>query len=63
MRSTAELIRSAGVKVRSAILVGTDRNDDTLGLVRENGETAPLSDGFDDLIESQFISAGITEHH
>lgn len=63
MRSTAELIRSAGVKVRSAILVGTDRNDDTLGLVRENGDAAPLSDGFDDLIESQFISAGVTEHH
>jgi capsular polysaccharide biosynthesis protein len=61
IRSTSELIRSAGLKVRSAILVGTDRNDDTLGLVGGSDETGPLPDDFDQLIGTDFISAGATE--
>jgi hypothetical protein len=61
IRSVSELLRSAGVKVRSAILVGTDRNDDTLGLVGASSDTGPLPEDFDDLIGSDFISAGATE--
>jgi capsular polysaccharide biosynthesis protein len=61
IRSTSELIRSAGVKVRSAILVGTDRNDDTLGLLGGSDDPGPLPDDFDQLIGTEFISAGATE--
>jgi capsular polysaccharide biosynthesis protein len=61
IRSTTELLRAAGLNVRSAILVGTDRNDDTLGLVPGSGDTGPLPEDFGDLIGSDFISAGATE--
>jgi len=63
IRSTAELIRSAGLNLRGGILVGADKNDESVGLVK-TGKDASVTDGLDVIIESPpFASASAAEHH
>jgi capsular polysaccharide biosynthesis protein len=63
VRATGQMLRAAGIRVRSAILVGADKNDDSLGLLPQGDHPRPDPDGFDDLMESNFASAGAAEHH
>jgi capsular polysaccharide biosynthesis protein len=63
IRSTAELIRAAGLTVRGAILVGADRNDESVGLIRNSKHAGNVPDGIDGLMETPFVSYTAAEHH
>lgn len=64
IRSTAELINAAGLDLRGAILVGADKNDESVGLVKTSGKGKRVTDGFDALIDSPpYVSASAAEHH
>jgi len=60
VRAAAEMLRAAGVRVRSAILVGADYNDDSLGLARVDHQRNGVPEGLGDLMGTTFISA--SEH-
>jgi hypothetical protein len=62
VRSTAELLRAAGVKVRSAILVATDRNDDSLGLRRDDLSAREDDRDIENLTYPEFVSARPAEN-
>jgi capsular polysaccharide biosynthesis protein len=62
VRSTAQLLRAAGVKVRSAILVATDRNDDSLGLRRDDLGSREDDQDLENLMHPEFVSAGSAEN-
>jgi hypothetical protein len=63
IRSTAELIRAAGLTVRGAILVGADRNDESVGLIRTSKHAGNVPDGIDGLMETPFVSYTAAERH
>ena len=64
IRSTAEVIRDAGLTVRGATLVGADYNDDSLGLLSSAKKKRGVPDGLDELIDSPpYASASAAEHH
>jgi capsular polysaccharide biosynthesis protein len=63
VRATSEMLRAAGLHMRSAILVGADRNDDSLGLVPVDQQARSVSEALDALMETSFASAaGVPEH-
>jgi hypothetical protein len=63
IRSTGELVRAAGLNLRGGILVGADKNDESVGLFK-TGKEASVTEGLDVLIESPpFASASAAEHH
>lgn len=62
IRSTSEVIREGGLTVRGGILVGADRNDDSLGTRASAKKKREVPDGIDELIEPPYISAS-AEHH
>ena len=63
VQATAEMLRAAGLSVRGGILVGADGNDESLGFSAADRRSGRAADGFDDLMESSFASAGAAEHH
>jgi len=58
IRSVGEMLRAAGVTPTRSILVGADRNDDSMGLRRSARRARRVPDGLEDLIESSLASAG-----
>ena len=63
IRSTGELIRAAGLNLRGGILVGADKNDESVGLFKSSKDDR-VTDGLDVIIESPpFASAHAGEHH
>ena len=64
IRSTAELIRAAGLTVRGAILVGADRNDESVGVIRTSKHAGNVPDGIEGFMETPpFVSYTAAEHH
>lgn len=61
IRAAAEMLRAAGVKVRSTILVGADKNDDSLGLIGDDRTPAHVAVGVDELIETSFAPSSTTD--
>jgi capsular polysaccharide biosynthesis protein len=64
IRSTAELIRAAGLTVRGAILVGADKNDESVGVIRTSKHAGNVPDGIDGFMETPpFVSYTAAERH
>lgn len=61
VRTTSEMLRAAGVDLRSVVVVGADQNDDSLGLFAPDPSETRLPVGFSDLVEAPMASAGATE--
>jgi hypothetical protein len=63
VHATGEMLRAAGLSVQGGILIGADRNDDSLGY-RVSRRRFRKSDGdHNDPSEDSFLSAGAAESH
>ncbi len=63
VRGTGEMLRAAGISVRGAILVGADRNDDSLGYAAGAQTSRSMPGDLDDLMETSYAAAGAAENH
>jgi capsular polysaccharide biosynthesis protein len=63
VRGTAEMLRAAGISVRGGILVGADRNDDSLGYAAGVQTSRSVPGDLDDLMETSYAAAGAAENH
>jgi hypothetical protein len=62
VRAATEMLRAAGLNVRSTIMVGADRNDDSLGLVRTDHRNDGHVTRADDLVENAYTSSNTPDH-
>jgi capsular polysaccharide biosynthesis protein len=62
IRSTADVIRAAGLTVRGAILVGSDNNDDSTGIMPNGRHAGDSPDGGDELVESPPFASASERH-
>lgn len=62
VRAAAEMLSAAGLNVRSIILVGADRNDDSLGLVQTDLRADERGTRIEDLVEETYTSRNTPDH-